>query len=180
MHRSRRSAILIPPRNAVRRPGDVCSLDICDSKRPEHSRSDKTLACALTSLAFLRRRHSLAYAPSCLAASSLRHSLAHGLTDSPAAQSLRDGPEAGAAMPSGRSMQSRKARQSFAGCLTTRCSGGHEARFEWLLVRPFVAPLNVSVRPPRTTASTVVKYEAEKDVVPDPLYHDSCNCLRLL
>src|ERR1051325_5117576 len=31
--------------------------------------------------------------------------------------------------------------------LTRRCSGGHEARFEWLLARSLAAPLNAGVMP---------------------------------
>ena len=30
--------------------------------------------------------------------------------------------------------------------LTRRCSGAAEARFEWVLVRPFGGPLNAGVR----------------------------------
>ena len=53
-----------------------------------------TLAHALASLVSVRRRTSLADAPTCLAAATLRHSLAHGSACTPAAQSLRDRPKA--------------------------------------------------------------------------------------
>ena len=107
--------------------------------------ADNPLAHAPTGLVNMRRRTSLAHAPTCLAAALLWHSLAHSTPASPAAQSLCDGPLAGAAMPSGRTMQNRMTRQTDEGCLTTRCRGGHEAQFLCILVRPFVAPLNVSV-----------------------------------
>jgi len=44
-------------------------------------------------------------------------------------------------------MQDQKARHPSEGCLTTRCSGGHEARLLWCLSMSLVAPLNASVRP---------------------------------
>src|SRR5581483_6032823 len=108
--------------------------------------ADNTLAHARTDLASVRRRHSLSHAPTCRAAAALRHSLAHGQRCTPAAQSLRDGPAAGAAVRLWRSMQKRNTRRTFDGCLTTRCSGGHAAQFLTFLSTPFVAPLNVSVR----------------------------------
>jgi len=60
--------------------------------------ADNTLAHARTDLASVRRRHSLSHAPTGLAAATLCHSLSHGTICSPAAQSLRDGPAAGAAV----------------------------------------------------------------------------------
>jgi len=53
-----------------------------------------SLAHALIGLVILRQRTSLAWALTCLAASSSHRSLAHGTTDAPAAQSLRDRPYA--------------------------------------------------------------------------------------
>ena len=41
--------------------------------------------------------------------------------------------------------------------LTRRCSGGHEAHCLWLLVGPFVAPLNASVRHPKQKGTVEVQ-----------------------
>src|SRR5581483_5492946 len=114
--------------------------------------ADNTLAHARTDLASVRRHNSLSHALTGLAVATLCHSLSHGTTCSPAAQSLRDGPAAGAAVRLWRSRQDRKARHPSEGCLTTRCSGGHAAQFLTFLSTPFVAPLNVSVRCPKKSA----------------------------
>ena len=61
---------------------------------------------------------------------------------------LGGGLEAGAAVPSVRSMHNREAAAIFAGCLTTTCTGAAEAMFTWLLVRPFGGPVMSGVRHP--------------------------------
>jgi hypothetical protein len=63
-----------------------------------------------------------------------------------AAQSLSDGPEASAAMPSRRIMRRRKVAQAFEGCLTTTCTGAAEAQFTWVQVRPLGGPVMSGVR----------------------------------
>jgi hypothetical protein len=55
--------------------------------------------------------------------------------------------------------------------ITRRCSGGREAQFLWVLVRPLAAPLNAGVRPLRVSADklTVMTKKSNKvTMVLDP------------
>ena len=67
MQRRPRSVALIGTGEAVRGLADAWVLDICDSKRGDHSMAYKTLAQTLTCLAVVGRRTSLAQAHTKLA-----------------------------------------------------------------------------------------------------------------
>jgi hypothetical protein len=145
----------------------------------QHLRA-KLAGQAINGLAVRRGRLLLSHARSCLAAASWRQAQAHGLGCSPAAPPLRGSASARAAVRSGRRLHSREAAGCFDGCLTTTCTGAAEARFTWLLVRPFGGPVMSGVRSqPMLIINLLIPRLKKGSNLPHPHHSDLCTRCRL-